>query len=129
MMVAPVVITPVVNPLDVYGEVENTYRDGKHVLTVNINRSDRNRVSAESVKAITRKGDPGRLYIVDHGYVLDTGAALTITATDDHRVIRDTVENLSNTFDIKGVSGDPITITKKCSMFLNYTDTKGKRRQ
>ena len=33
------------------------------------------------------------------------------------------------TFDIKGVSGDPITITKKCSMFLNYTDTKGKHRQ
>jgi hypothetical protein len=37
MMVAPVVDTSVVNPLDVYGEVENTYRDGKHVLTVNIN--------------------------------------------------------------------------------------------
>jgi hypothetical protein len=81
MMVAPVVDTSVINPLDVYGEFENTYRDGKHVLTVNINRSDRHRVSEASVEAITRKGDPGRHYIVDHGCVLDTGAALTIAPT------------------------------------------------
>ena len=52
-------VTPVENQLDdVYSAVENNYRNGKYVMTVNINQSDQKRVSAVSVSAITRKGDP-----------------------------------------------------------------------
>ena len=74
-----------------------------------------------SVSAITRGGDPNQHRIVDTGVILDTGAALTITPTGDKQIINDTIESISKEFDIKGVSGDPITITKKCSMYLNYT--------
>ena len=55
--------------------------------------------SAVSVSAITRKGDPNHHHIVDTGCVLDTGAALTITPTDDNRVINDSIEFISNDFD------------------------------
>jgi hypothetical protein len=40
-------VTPVENQLDgVYSAVENNYRNGKYVMTVNINQSDQKRVSA-----------------------------------------------------------------------------------
>jgi hypothetical protein len=122
-------VTPADNPLDVYSDVEHTYREGKHILVVSINKNDQNRVGEASVNAITRKGVPHQLFVVDYGYVLDTGVALTITPTDDPRVMQDTVEDISTKFVIKGVSGDPITITKKCLMCLNYTNPKGERRQ
>jgi hypothetical protein len=78
-------VTPVENQLDdVYSAVENNYRNGKYVMTVSINQSDQKRVSAVSVSVITRKGDPNHHRIVDTGCVLDTGAALTITPTDDN---------------------------------------------
>jgi hypothetical protein len=78
-------VTPVENQLDeVYSLVESNYRNDKYVMTVNINQSDQKRVSAVSVSAITRKGDPNQHCIVDTGVVLDTGAALTITPTDDN---------------------------------------------
>ena len=48
---------------------------------------------------ITRKEDPNHHRIVDTGCVLDTGATLTITPTDDNRVINDSIEFISNDFD------------------------------
>ena len=122
-------VTRADNQLDeVYSSVESNYRDGKYVMTVDINQSDRKRVSQASVNAITRGGDPNQHRIVDNGVVLDTGAALTITPTGDQRIINDTIRSIANEFDIKGVGGDPITIKQKCSMYLNYTDEHGQQR-
>ena len=56
-------------------------------------------MTTSTVQYITRKEDPNHHRIVDTGCVLDTGATLTITPTDDNRVINDSIEIISNDFD------------------------------
>jgi hypothetical protein len=81
-------------------------------MTVSIDKDARKRVSQESITAIARQNNQNRTWIC-----LGLWGSVVV-------IVPGTIEDV---FSIKGPGGNPMLITKKLSMWLNYTDPSGKR--
>ena len=111
------------NLIDTYGGRQS---DGEPVLTVSVHKDYKDvkaRVSDTTINAVI-----GSSSVLDRGSVIDSGAALTLIPTNSKRIIKRTIQNIKP-FVVKGVGGRGITITRRCSMLLHYTDFKGFKRR